>query len=125
MKINNPLVATIVFTVLTFLQPALNIFLLPLYLQYFPAEDYGILHLMNNITILVMTIGSLRINSSVLIHYFDFKYNTNRLKDYLGNILKASLIMGVIFLCLSILIGPFFFHLILNRIPLPFIPMGF
>lgn len=124
MKIKSPLAATLIFTVLTFLQPALNIFLLPVYLQYFPAEDYGILQLMNNITVFVMIIGTLRINASVLTHYFDYKYQQKRLKDYLSTILKSSFAMGILFIALATLVGPFLFPLIFKAEAIQFFPYG-
>lgn len=79
---------------------------------------------MNNLTILVMIIGSLRINASVLTHYFDFKYNPERLHDYLGNLLRISLIMGFLFTLLMMLIGPTLFQLIFKTEAIAFYPYG-
>ena len=124
LKTNSPLIATLVFTFLAFLLPALNFLLLPLYLQYLLPEEYGVLHLMNNVSALVMSIGALRINASVLTHYFDFTYNPERLKTYLGNILSFSFVLGLAFFILSAITGSFIFDLVFKSSSIPFYPYG-
>lgn len=119
-----PLTATLVFTLLNFLQPALNIFLLPLYLNELPAEAYGIFTLMNNLSSLILIIASLRISAAVIPYYFDFRYSDRRLKFFLKTVLSFALLASAIFLVISLLLGPWLFGCLFKSSSISFYPYG-
>ncbi|MEN0004764.1 MAG: hypothetical protein AAF798_11490 [Bacteroidota bacterium] len=119
-----PLSATLVFTLLNFLQPAVNVFLLPLYLQVLPAEEYAIYTFMNNLSSLIIIIGALRVSAAVITYYFDFSYNRQQLDAFMSTVTSFSLLAALSFFGASLLLGPFLFDWLFKDESLQFFPYG-
>ncbi len=124
MRSNNVFQATIIFYVLAFLQPAINFFLLPVYLNYFQPDDYALYTLMIRISSLVSMFAALRINAAMYPFYYDFKKDPKKLDQFLGNVILFSLVSGGLFLLLSLPLGPLAFDWVFGDESITFFPYG-
>jgi len=121
---DNPLVASLIFTILNFIRPAIGFILLPIYLYYLSPEEYGIYTLMVKIIALVAFLGSFNIHSAVISYYYDFRYNRKRLENYIGNIISISLLLSLLFFLICLLVGPFLFEILFKNEAIQFYPYG-
>ena len=112
------------FTALGFLRPAINIFLLPLYLVKITPEEYGILALVTAFSGIVASISGFKLEIAAKTFYFDFYKNRAALKNYLGQIFSIIFSIALILLCIFILSGPFLFDLIFKSDAITFWPYG-
>ena len=113
------------FSLLGFVRPAIQIFLLPLYLLYLTPADYGLLALVGIFTTVVAVFGTLRLDAAVRTFYFDFHENKEKLWEYISQIFSAILFIGIgLFIVLSI-IGPKLFDWIFVSESVDFYPYGF
>lgn len=120
-KSSSALQSSIVFTVLTFLKPAINIFLLPLYLRLMPPEEYGIYTILVTITTLVASVGGLKVSSAIVTFYYDCKTEQEK-NNLLDSTISFILIFNLLFFILLNLIGPFVFPLVFKNESILFFP---
>lgn len=122
-KFNSPLKSSILFALVTFLQPAINFVLTPYYLKLLSPKEFGILTLINSAIVLLGTIGALKISSAVVVFYFDFKEKKDQF-----NLLSTSLNFAIVFNFLLgliiFIIGDKLFISIFKSSSLKFYPYG-
>ncbi len=94
---------------LTFLQPALNVILLPIYLKFLSPADYGVYGLMTKVTALVVVVAAFRLGNAIFPLYYKLQHNRRRLDHLLGNLVTITLLLNLAFLLGSLLIGPWLF----------------
>lgn len=119
----NPLKSTLVFTVLGFLSPALNVFLLPIYLEYLPRDDFGIYTLMVALANFVGIVGTLKIDAAMRTYFFDYNDKPTELKKYLSNIFSFSILLAIGFWIVCYFLGPYLFVLFKND-KIDYFPFG-
>jgi len=117
--------ATLIYGVLTFLQPLTSFLLLPIYLQIFDADEYGILSLMNNYTNLLGLIGALGIGGAFVSFFFDYYHNEERLKKFLGQVLSFSFYTTLLLGGLLLIFGGPLFRFIFKSDAIVYYPYGF
>jgi O-antigen/teichoic acid export membrane protein len=64
------------------------------------------------------------LDSSIGIHYFDYKDNPEKLKKYIGTVVSSLLIIGVAVTLISILFGDLIFSLIFRKHTMVYWPFG-
>jgi len=112
------------FTVLGFLRPAIQVFLLPLYLVKLSPSEYGMLALILIFSSLFGTVVGLRLNVAANTFYFDHNQNEESLKDYIGQLFTFLLVLALLaFACIS-LTGQFVFDHLFSNANVPFYPLG-
>ena len=119
------LYSTIVFAFISFLQPALSFFLLPIYLKHFPVSEYGIYSLINTLTSFFGIIAAVRISSAIYTYYYDFSNSDQKVNAYIGNILGFTLLSGAILAGVTYWFGNDLFMLIFSTKEISFAPLGF
>jgi len=65
--------ATLLFSVLSILQPAANFLLLPVYTRFFGTENFGLLSILNNISAFFSILSGLNIAASIMAFYKNYK----------------------------------------------------
>ena len=112
------------FSVLGFLRPALNVFLLPLYLNHLTPEDFGILSLIGVFTGIILGIGNLRLDTAMRVFYFDYNHSSKELHHYLRQLFSTVLILALLWFSFFVIAGPWFFQLIFANEKVLFFPYG-
>ncbi|MHA6280393.1 lipopolysaccharide biosynthesis protein [Salinimicrobium sp. CAU 1759] len=120
-KFDSVFQSSIVFTILTFLKPAINIFLLPIYLRLLSPEEYGIYTIVITITTLVAAVGGLKISSAIVPFYYDCKTDEEKNK-LLDNIISFIIIFNAFFFIILQLTGPYLFSLVFSSDKIMFFP---
>lgn len=115
------------YSVLGFLRPALNIFLLPLFLnpKFLSEAEFGMYGLMMDFAFISTIFISLKINTAMLINYYDYVDDGSKLQKYLSSTFTFSLIFGVLVAIIFALVGPSVFKLVYASETLSFFPYGF
>ncbi len=113
------------FTLLGFLRPAIQIFLLPLYLIYLTPADYGLLALVGVFTSIISIFATLRLDAAVRTFYFDYNHDHNKLWEYISQIFSLILIIGTCMYIALLLLGPLLFRLVFDSDEITFYPYGF
>ena len=112
------------FTVLGFLRPSIQIFLIPLYLTKLSPSEYGILALVVIFSNLIGAIVGLNLNVAVHTFYFDYNHKLDLLKNYIGQIFTFSLVLAVLAFGFISLTGQFAFDFIFSSERIYFYPLG-
>lgn len=112
------------FTLLGFLRPAINVFLLPLYLIKLSPSEYGMLALILVFSSIFGVVVSLRLNVAVNTFYFDYNQDENQLEKYIGQIFSFALLIGLVAFGLISLVGEAAFDFIFNNDSILFYPLG-
>ncbi len=115
---------SIVFTILTFLQPLSSFLILPIYLSHLSTEEYAVFSLMNNVTAFISIVAALGLGSSMINFYFNFQYNTERLKNFLGSVINLSILSSVVFFVIMLFIGPLCFQIFFKSSTINYYPLG-
>jgi O-antigen/teichoic acid export membrane protein len=118
------LVATIVYSSLSVLQPLSNFILLPVYTKYFTESQYGTFSILNNLNIFFSILSGLSIVHAIIAFYTSYDDNKEALNKYVGNILAFTLVFNMCMLLLVSLGGNWLFGVIFKE-HIDFFPNGF
>lgn len=124
MKRSGIFTSTFIFAFLTFLQPAISFFLLPLYLNYLSPDEYSIYSLMSKVSALAALLAAGGISQAVTTLYFDFRHNPVRLRIFMGSLLGFTLVADAVFCLLAMAAGPWLFSAVFDSGKVPFYPYG-
>src|ERR1700749_179483 len=103
MKSKNIVTGTIIFSVITFFPPAVNLLLMPIYIKYLSIQEYGILSLITSISAFFTVVGGMRVSTAITSYYYELQQEPDELQTFYGNTLKFSLLSNVILYVLSCL----------------------
>ncbi len=106
---HSPLRTSLLFTGLTFVQPAVNFLLLPLYLAYLTPSEYGLYALMVTVSVLAHHLAALRVQDAMGPLYFRFGRQPGEQRVFLDGLLQATLVLNVLFLMVALGVGPWIF----------------
>jgi O-antigen/teichoic acid export membrane protein len=95
---------TAIYTAANVVQQAINFLLLPIYSQYLPPEQYGIVAAMHTIQVFIAIFFSFSLEKSIVRMYWD--YDKSNRDIYLGTITITVFIISVIALGISMLLKP-------------------
>ena len=107
-----------------FLRPAIYIFLLPVYVAYFSEAEYAIYNLMIDFAAIALVMISLKVNNSMVTHYYDYMDEPQAQEDLLSNLFTVSIIIGLVSLGIAWFGGPALFELIFKDESVKFFPYG-
>ena len=116
--------SSFIYTVIGSLPLASGLILLPIITNEISPDSYGILALYISFSLLIQVIVNFSIDTSMAIHYFDYKDSPEKLKKYLGAIVSYLLIIGAGVTILFLLFGTTLFHLCFQKNSLLFMPFG-
>ncbi len=89
--------ATLVFSILSILQPLANFLLLPVYTLYFGTENFGLLSILNNITAFLSIISGLNIVTSIIAFYKNYK-TEEEVKRFVSSVISFSFYTNLVIL---------------------------
>ena len=112
------------FSIFGFLQPAINIFLLPLYLQKLTPEEFGIVAMVGVFSSLAVVFASFKLDTAVRTFYFDYNQDEEKLWDYLSQVYTFLIGSSIVLFGIFYLIGPFIYQSIFKSDDIHFFPFG-
>lgn len=89
--------ATLLFSVLSILQPLANFLLLPVYTKYFGAENFGLLSILNNISTFFSILSGLNIAASIIAFYKNYK-TEEALNRFISSVITFSFYTNLVIL---------------------------
>ncbi len=117
--------SSIIYSVIGALPLATSFILLLFYANLLSTSDLGLLALYIPIAFLVQIIVNFAMDTSIGVHFFEFKDQPEKLKQYLGTIAGLLLVIGLIFALFSIFSGNLVFKSFWPKQDLKFYPYGF
>lgn len=120
----NTLYNSLIYSLLTLLQPLSSLLLFPIYLSYLSIEEYGVLVLVTNVNIFITLIVGFGIGNAVHSFYFNYYHDHIQLKKYIATILNFCVVCSLGLIILLLLAGPFLFRFIFSSNDLTFYPFG-
>ena len=117
------LIATIVYSSLSILQPLSNFILLPVYTKYFSESQYGTFSILSNLNILFSILSGLSIVHAIIAFYTSYNDDKEALNKYVGNVLAFTLCFNAGFLLIVSLFGNLLFGAIFKE-HIDFFPNG-
>lgn len=112
------------FSFIGFLRPAINVFLIPLYLACISPEEYGLLSLVLVFSAIIGVFTSLKLNDAFQTFYFYYNDDEQTLWNYLSQIFTVSFILGLFWFVVLMIIGPYLFDISFASIEALFFPYG-
>ncbi|MDB5274332.1 MAG: polysaccharide biosynthesis protein [Chitinophagaceae bacterium] len=103
MKSKNIVTGTIIFSVITFFPPAVNLLLMPIYIKYLSIQEYGVLSLITSISAFFTVVGGMRVSTAITSYYYELQQEPAELQMFYGNTLKFSLLSNLVLYVLSCL----------------------
>ncbi len=123
-NLKNPFKAAMLFTLLSFLPSAINVFLLPVYLQYLDTTQYGLIAILSIFSGLFGMICNLQLNAAASVNFFDYLGSKQLKLRYMSSIYSTSLFISLIFFAIFMLAGPFIFDRLIVSNGIKFYPYG-
>ena len=117
--------SSIIYSVIGALPLATSFILLLFYANILSTDDLGLLALYIPIAFLVQIIVNFAMDTSIGVHFFEFKDQPEKLKKYIGTIAGLLLVIGVLFALFSLISGNLIFETFWPRKELKFYPYGF
>lgn len=112
------------FTLLGFLRPSIQLFLIPLYLLRIGPEQYGILSLVLVFSGISTAVSGLKLDAAANRFYFDYYKDRKALENYLGQIFTITLSISLLVFTLFYFSGPYLFSKVFTSEAVLFFPYG-
>lgn len=120
-----PLLGMLVYSFVGFLRPAIYIFLLPIYLEFFSDTEYGLYDLMVITGGFMSVIVTFKLNSAMLTQYYDYYNDEQKKRRYLSSLFSVSLFIALLFAIFLYFFGEALFSLVFSSEEVAFFPYGF
>ena len=105
------------YTFSSFLVKAFGFFLLPVYTAYLSPGDYGITNLAHSFLSVATFLVSFSLYAAIPRFFVEYKEDQEKVKSLFGSIIIFTFIMGLIFLCVSILFSKVIVRFLFTGIP--------
>jgi len=112
------------FSLIGFLRPAINVFLIPLYLACITPEEYGLLSLVLVFSAVIGVFAGLKLNAAFQTFYFYYNDDEQTLWNYLSQIFTVNFILGLVWFAVFMAIGPYLFQISFASVEVLFFPYG-
>ena len=112
------------FSIIGFLRPAINVFLIPLYLACITPEEYGLLSLVLIFSVIIGVFSGLKLNAAFQTFYFYYNDDEQTLWNYLSQIFTVNFILGLFWFAVFMAVGPYLFKISFASIEVLFFPYG-
>lgn len=106
--------ATLVFSILSILQPASNFLLLPVYTKYLSVQQYGYFSILNNVSYFFTIISGLNIVTAIVAFYKSYKEH-NSLRKFVGDVITFCIYFNILLLIVLALFGDRFSGLLFKE----------
>ncbi|MBI4945111.1 MAG: oligosaccharide flippase family protein [Bacteroidetes bacterium] len=121
----NFLKSSFIYTVIGALPLASSVILLPFYTNFLETPDFGILAIYISFTFLIQIFVNFGFDTYTGIHFYEYKDNKEKLREYIGTVVISLLILGAFFTALSLLVGKISFGILFQQKEISFFPFGF
>lgn len=115
--------ATTIFLLVAVLQFLASFFMIPIYLNTFSVEEFGINEIINRVTLFISTIISLRVSGAMANIYFTLDPAEQK-KSFVASLAGFTAISGIVGAVFVLIIGYFLMPLIFNNITFSMFPHG-
>ena len=116
--------SSVIYTLAGTLPMASALILLPFYIHHLSTEVYGALNIYLAFTLLVQIIVTFSFDTSVYIHFHEFKNDSKRLSLFISSAFIFMLLTGLVTAVILIGIGDMIFKLVLPQNNISFYPYG-
>jgi O-antigen/teichoic acid export membrane protein len=116
--------SSIIYSVIGALPLATSFVLLLFYANLLTTSDLGLLALYIVIALLVQIVTNFAMDTSIGVHFFEFKDKPEKLRGYMGTVAGLLLMSGLIFTVFSLIAGKFVFSSLRPLQDLKFFPFG-
>jgi O-antigen/teichoic acid export membrane protein len=116
--------SSLIYTLAGALPMASALILLPFYIAYLPTEVYGALSICLAISILIQVIVTYSFDTSLYIHYHEFKNDPARLRPFISSVFIFMLILGFGVAVFFSIAGGFIFNIAFPNSTISFYPYG-
>lgn len=117
--------SSLIYSVIGALPLATSFILLLFFANLLSTSDLGLLALYIVIAFLVQIIVNFAMDTSIGVHFFEFKDQPDKLKKYIGTVAGLLLVIGLLFILFSLLSGNMIFKSFWPKEDLKFYPFGF
>jgi O-antigen/teichoic acid export membrane protein len=117
--------SSFIYAVIGSLPMASAFILLLFFTNHLSTNDYGLLAIYYSITLLVQIVVNFAMDTSIGVHYFEFRDDPAKLRKYIGTIAGSLIMIGIVFTLLSLMGGNFLFSKIFPANDIKFYPYGF
>ncbi len=117
--------SSIIYTVAGALPMANAVLLLPFYLYYLTAQDFGTLALYLSVSILVQIIVTYSFDASLYLYFHEYKNDPKKLSVFISSAFGFVLLLGTIVSTVLLLTGGLIFHHVFSANNIEFYPYGF
>src|ERR1035438_9422662 len=117
--------SSFIYAVIGSLPMASAFILLLFFINHLSTNDYGLLAIYYSITLLVQIVVNFAMDTSIGVHYFEFRDDPAKLRKYIGTIAGSLIMIGIVFTLLSLMGGNFLFSKIFPANDIKFYPYGF
>ena len=97
--------ATVIYTILSFLQGFVSLLLQPVYTTYLSSSHYAVFSMMNNLSNLVAIFAALSIGNTFFTFYYDYQTDRAKLETFLGQLLSFSILVSAVVAVFLFLVG--------------------
>jgi O-antigen/teichoic acid export membrane protein len=116
--------SSIIYTIAGSLPMASAIILLPFYLGYLSASNFGVLSVFTGISALIQVFVTYSFDTAIYSYYHDYKNDPKKLAAFVTSIFIFILILGGAVCVLSTLTGPLVYGLFFAKVKISFYPYG-
>jgi len=116
---------SLIYTVAGALPMASALLLLPFYIAYLPTDVYGALSICLTIAIFIQVVVTYSFDTSLFIHYHEFKHDRQKLSVYISSVFLFIAIFGFCVAVMLSLVGGLAYDLIFPGSTISFYPYGF
>lgn len=116
--------SSVIYTLSGALPAASALILLPFYIKYLPTHVYGALSLCLAISILVQVIVTYSFDTSLYIHYHEFKSDRHKLNAFISSVFVFMLGLGIVITILATVAGSFVYDAVFPKSTVTFFPYG-
>ncbi|MBI3502612.1 MAG: polysaccharide biosynthesis C-terminal domain-containing protein [Bacteroidetes bacterium] len=119
------LASSFIYTFIGALPLASSIILLPFYTNLLSISQFGELALYIGFTFLIQVVVNFGLDTSIGVHYFEYRENKKELSEYIGTVVALLLLIGIFFTAVSLLAGNLAFEKVFAGSEISFFPFGF
>ena len=116
--------SSFIYSVIGALPLASSLVLLPFYTYYLETSDFGQLAIYISFTLFIQIIVNYCLDTTIGIHYFEYRDQTAKLKSYISTIVLLLLAIGLAVIVLFSVVGDCLFHYLFSGKVISFFPFG-
>jgi O-antigen/teichoic acid export membrane protein len=116
--------SSLIYSIVGTLPVASGIIIMPLFMKYLTPTDFGVNALYLTIVYFAQVLSTYGLDSYIGISYFDYKNNSQKLKEHVRTILVSLIVIGAFIISIMSVFGSQLFRLIFHDQFISFYPFG-